>query len=104
MIKVTVMYPYVFGSRFDSEYYLCRHVPMVKKLLGDDLKRIDVDFGLVVDGCMQPEFSVMGHLHFESVEAFKASFGPHADMIQGDIQNYTDLIPKLQVSEIRALV
>jgi uncharacterized protein (TIGR02118 family) len=91
----------MFGSKFDFDYYLCKHVPMVKKLLGDNLKKVDVDLGLVVDGCMLPEFSVMAHLHFESVESFKSSFGPHADMIQGDIPNYTDLMPKLQVSEIR---
>lgn len=101
MIKVTVMYPYVFGSKFDVDYYLGRHVPMVKKLLGDDLKQINVDLGVVMDGCVQPEFSVMAHLHFESVESFKGAYVPHADMIQGDIPNYTDLMPKLQVSEIR---
>ena len=34
MIKVTVMYPYTEGARFDHAYYRDRHMPMVKARLG----------------------------------------------------------------------
>ena len=34
------------------------------------------------------------------VEAFQAGFGPHAEEILGDIPNYTDLAPTLQISEV----
>jgi hypothetical protein len=34
MIKVTVMYPYTEGARFDHAYYRDRHMPMVKAKLG----------------------------------------------------------------------
>jgi uncharacterized protein (TIGR02118 family) len=36
-----------------------------------------------------PTFTAMGHLYFDSVEAFQAAFGPHAGEIMGDIPNYT---------------
>ena len=36
----------------------------------------------------------------DSTEAFQASFGPHTQEILGDIPNYTDLTPVLQISEV----
>ena len=46
-------------------------------------------------------YIAMGHLLFDSVEAFQASFGPHADAILGDIPNYTNVQPAVQVSEVK---
>lgn len=48
-----------------------------------------------------PAFSAMGHLYFDSVEAFEAAFGPHAGAIMGDIPNYTNVQPTIQVSEVK---
>jgi uncharacterized protein (TIGR02118 family) len=42
----------------------------------------------------------MCHIFSESVDAFQAAFGPHAGEIQGDIANYTDLTPVMQISEV----
>ena len=42
----------------------------------------------------------MGHLFCDSVEAFEAGFGPHADDIMGGIPNYTDIAPVIQLSGI----
>ena len=42
----------------------------------------------------------MGHLFCDSVEVFEAGFGPHAEDIMGDIPNYTDIEPVIQLSGI----
>jgi uncharacterized protein (TIGR02118 family) len=42
----------------------------------------------------------MGHLYFDSPAAFAESFGPHAPTILGDIPNYTDIQPLVQISEV----
>jgi uncharacterized protein (TIGR02118 family) len=42
----------------------------------------------------------MIHLLFDSLEAFQGAFGPHAEAIMGDIPNYTDLEPVIQISEV----
>jgi uncharacterized protein (TIGR02118 family) len=42
----------------------------------------------------------MCHLYCPSVEAFQAGMGPHAQEIMGDIPNYTDLAPVIQISEV----
>ncbi len=42
----------------------------------------------------------MGHLFCESVEAFQAGFGPHTKEIMGDIPNYTNQKPIIQMSDV----
>jgi len=43
----------------------------------------------------------MGHIYCESAEAFQAAFAPHAQGIMGDIPNYTDIEPTIQISEVK---
>jgi uncharacterized protein (TIGR02118 family) len=102
MIKVSVMYPYAEGKKFDLDYYLNKHMPMVAEKLGDACKTTAVESGLggATPGST-PSFVAMGHLYFDSQEAFGASFGPHAAAIMGDIPNYTDIAPTIQVSEVK---
>ena len=46
-------------------------------------------------------YIAMGHLYFDSLEAFQQSFGPHAAVIMADIPNYTDTQPVIQISEVK---
>jgi uncharacterized protein (TIGR02118 family) len=43
----------------------------------------------------------MGHLYFETVDAFQTAFGPHTEAIMGDIPNYTNVQPVIQISEVK---
>ena len=76
MIKVSVLYPNTSGSRFDTSYYFTKHIPLVQEKLGSALKGL-------------------------SVEAFQQSFGPHAEAVVGDIPNYTDTQPTIQISDVK---
>lgn len=102
MIKVSVMYPNNEGSTFDMAYYCDKHMPMVRQKLGAALKGVAVEQGLAgpLPGS-PPPFLALGHLLFESVEAFQASFGPHAQAIMADIPNYTNTQPTIQISEVK---
>jgi len=102
MIKVSVFYPNEEGKKFDMEYYCNNHMPMVQQKLGAACKSIAVEQGL---GGAEPGsraiYIAMGHLYLDSVEAFQASFGPHASEIMGDVPNYTDIQPLIQISEVK---
>ncbi len=102
MIKVSVFYPNNEGSKFDIDYYCKSHIPMVQDKLGAALKGASVDQGL---GGPEPgsraTYVAMGHLLFESIEAFQGAFGPHAEAIMGDVPNYTDIQPLIQISEVK---
>jgi len=101
MIKVSVMYPNNAGARFDHDYYRDKHMPLVKARMGGACKYYTVDKGLAGGAPGAPATYVgMCHIFCDSVEAFQAGFGPHADEILGDIKNYTDLTPVIQISEV----
>ena len=101
MIKVSVMYPNVPGVRFDHDYYRDKHMPMLKSRMGESLRFYTVDKGLAGAAPGEPAPYVgMCHLFCDSVEAFQAGFGPHAQEIMADIPNYTDQSPVIQISEV----
>jgi len=102
MIKVSVLYPQKSGAAFDMTYYLTKHMPMVKQKLGAALKGMSVEQG-VSGGApgSAPAFVALGHLTFESADAFQKAFGPHAKEIMADIPNYTKIEPVIQVSDIK---
>ena len=102
MVKVSVLYPRQSGTKFDMQYYLNSHIKMVQRLLGSRLKGVTVEEGICG---MQPDspasYAAMGHLLFDSIADFQGSFGPHAQEIVGDIPNYTNTQPIIQISEVR---
>jgi uncharacterized protein (TIGR02118 family) len=76
-------------------------MPLVKARLGDACKFYTVDRGRAGGGPGVPAtYTAMCHFFCDSVEAFQAGFDPHAKEILGDIPNYTDLEPIIQISEV----
>ena len=103
MIKVSVLYPNGPDVSFDIDYYCNTHVPMVAELLGDALKGGQIDSGLAgAEAGADAPFAAMGHLMFDSVENFQASFGPNAAEIMSDLPNFTNSEPVIQISEVKA--
>jgi len=101
MIKVSVMYPNTPGARFDHAYYRDTHMPLVKARMGESCLYYTVDKGLGggTPGSPAPYIAIC-HIFSDSMESFQAGFSPHAPEILGDIANYTDLTPTMQVSEV----
>jgi uncharacterized protein (TIGR02118 family) len=101
MIKVSVMYPNKAGARFDEGYYLDKHMPLVKARMGSTLKFYAVEKGVAGGSPGDPAtYLMVAHLHCESTDDFQRGFGPHAQEIMGDIPNYTDQAPVVQISEV----
>jgi uncharacterized protein (TIGR02118 family) len=101
MIKVSVIYANKPGVRFDYDYYRDKHLPLIKKRMGAALKYYTIDKGLSggAPGTPAP-FVGACHLLCDSLEAYQSAFGPHAEEISGDIRNFTDVTPFLQISEV----
>ena len=102
MIKVSVLYPAGDNAKFDIDYYCKRHMPMVQEKVGPALKSMAVEQGVAgATPDAPPAFVAMGHLYFDSAEAFQTAFGPHAPEIMADIPNYTNVQPTIQISEVK---
>ena len=101
MIKVSVLYPAGDNATFDMDYYCKRHMSLVQERLGAACKRVAVDKGLSGGAPgTAPGYIAMGHLYFDSVGEFQTAFTPHASELLGDIPNYTNTKPVIQVSEV----
>jgi len=101
MIKVSIFYPNIRGSRFDFDYYLGQHMPLSLRLLGAAVKSVSIERG--VEGREResaPAHIAQCHFVCESREAFEAAFLPNASILTGDMPNYTDIEPVIQISEI----
>lgn len=101
MIKVSVMYPNNPAARFDHNYYREKHLPLIKRRMGSALAYYTIDRGLAGGAPNAPATYVSAcHLLCDSVATYQAGFGPHAKEISGDITNFTDIAPIVQVSEV----
>jgi uncharacterized protein (TIGR02118 family) len=100
MVKVTIFYPNSPGAKFDMNYYTTSHMPMVQRKVST-CKGIAAEKGLAGGAPgSAPTYIAIGHLLFDSVEAFESAFAPHAPEILADVPNYTNVQPILQINQI----
>lgn len=106
MVKISILYPNKKDGRFDMDYYLNVHMPMSIERLGAATGFVGVTVEEGVSGAepgSEPEYIAMCDYMFESLDAFMAAFMPHADLLQGDIVNYTDTSPVIQVNSVKII-
>ena len=93
-VKVSVLYPASEGATFDMDYYMSKHLPLCKEVLGPESYSAE-------KGIPGQPYIAIGHLIFESMEAMQQGMsGPRAVEAQADIPNYTNVTPQIQISEI----
>src|SRR4051794_12507596 len=101
MITLNVLYPDKDGAKFDMDYYLTSHIPMLKRVFGSALKGCVVEQGL---GGSAPgtkaEFAVLCHLRFDSVESYRQASVAVAGQVRNDVANYSSEAPIIQLSEV----
>ena len=101
MIQISVFYPQADGAKFDMTYYTDVHMPLVQRLTGDACRSVAVQKGLAGGAPgSPPPYIASGHLFFDSVQSFEQAFGPHAKEIMGDLPNFTNIEPTIQISEV----
>ena len=102
MITVNVLYRNSESVKFNMNYYLDTHIPLIRRLLGPALKGVLVQQGIGGGAPgSPPEYAVITALRFESMEAFQAVFPPHAAAVMADLANFTNVQPSIQFSEVR---
>lgn len=99
---VTILYPAKEGGTFDFDYYTEKHVPLVAGHIGANAVKAEVRKGVAsVDGSAPP-FVCLANIWINSVEEFNATLAKHGEEVLGDIPNFTNIQPILQVDEVVA--
>lgn len=100
MTIVSVLYPQTHDSRFDYGYYLHTHIPLVRErwsALG--LEKVEMVRGTASMDGGAPAFAMLTTLHFTSDDHLQQALGLHAEEVLGDIPNFTDVEPVMQMGE-----
>lgn len=101
MIIVSVMYPASEGAKFDVDYYLKTHVPMVGARWRDcGLREPKVLRGSSAPGGGAPAYSMIALLTFNSAAAFQQALDRHGAEIIGDIPNFSNVQPVIQINDV----
>ncbi len=103
MYNISVIYPPKEGYHFDFDYYLNTHMPRSIELLSvaPGFHRISVEQGVSIETPeLKSSFVAMCHFYFDSPEAFMTAFMPHAQELQSDIPNYTNIEPVIQINKV----
>ncbi|MCU1300356.1 MAG: hypothetical protein JWQ87_640 [Candidatus Sulfotelmatobacter sp.] len=96
---VTVVYPNKANSKFDFDYYMKKHIPLVEGLVG---KSIEVRRGMSSVTGSPAAFVCVAAIPIDSMAAFQAVLAQHGTEILADIPNYTNIEPLIQFDEVLA--
>jgi uncharacterized protein (TIGR02118 family) len=99
MIRLTVLYPKTDSSQFDLDYYLEKHIPLVKERLTPfGLVGVDMQEG-IAGGSPEsaPPYAMITGLIFNTTDELGNGMGTHGPELLGDIPNFTDVQPQTQI-------
>lgn len=102
MTRIAVLYPSTPEAKFDMDYFKGSHLRLIRSKLGPrGMVRVEMDRGTSgIDHDSPAPYAAVTYLVFKSVAAFRTAFTDVREDILGDLTNFTDITPHIQVSEI----
>ena len=103
-VTLSMQYPAESGSSFDWDYFLNHHIPLIETALDvEGTDRMEVALGL--SGAAPGEaatYQAVLLVDFDSITAFYHRWRQEQHRIMGDIVNFTNTRPQVQLSEVIA--
>lgn len=102
MISVMVLYPNRPGSRFDMDYYVHRHLKLVRdRLEPAGLRSMTIIEEKALDSSAGPQaYRLVADLRFDDLETTRKALAAHGPETQADIANFTDVVPVILIGEV----
>ncbi len=102
MISVVVLYPNKAGSKFDLDYYIRRHLPLVRdRLLPMGMRSFTYTVEHAIDPKAPPQaYRLSAELRFDDMESTARALEAHGPETQADIPNFTDVAPVILIGEV----
>jgi uncharacterized protein (TIGR02118 family) len=102
MFRVVILYPKSSSSYFDMDYYLSKHIPLVRDIFQhSSLGKVEIDTGIANAFPDQPvPYESISYFHFEKIEDFQQRMMVRGGEIVGDMHNYTNVQPIIQIDQI----
>jgi len=97
MMRCTVLYPNREGATFDFDYYMKKHIPLANDVLGGKFR---VNKPLPGPDGKPPAFLCVAHIDVPSPADFAARNKARGAELGGDVGNYTNVTPIIQMEEV----
>jgi uncharacterized protein (TIGR02118 family) len=98
-VILSVIYQLQPGQKFDVDYYMKTHIPLVQNRLKNlGLKGVQVLHGTGSPGGAPP-VKLIALLEFESLQSFQNGMEKHGAEIMGDVPKFTDTQPQIQFND-----
>jgi uncharacterized protein (TIGR02118 family) len=98
---ITVLYPAKDNDAFDFEFYLRRHVPLIRDILGDSLDRIEVRKGASSqDGAGSPTYTCVISIWIKDWPAYERAIAARASELIAEVPLFTKVMPVMQIDEV----
>lgn len=100
MNSVVVLYPNQPSSRFDLDYYVTSHLPLVRKLLAPmGMRSLTYTAIPPADQASPPKYRLIAELRFDDLAATQRALAAHGAETQADIPNFTDVAPTILIGD-----
>lgn len=103
MVKISILYPNDESATFDFDYFLDSHMPETIRLLCQypGYQGVSVERGVAGGLVGTPAtYQAICHFSFDSLAEFMDAYMTHAEELQADLVNVTNIEPVVQISEV----
>lgn len=96
MYKLTILYPYCEGGRFDMDYYCNVHMMDPNDIV---CRGAQVEFGISgLEEGTPPKYFCIAHCQYDTLEELMTYFKDNQKALFDDIPNFTNVTPEFQIS------
>ena len=89
---MTIVYQNKAGVRFDFDYYVNKHMPLIMKLYGKSISRFELRRGQPgADGALPPYVATIT-IWIADPKAFDAAAAEHQAGLRADVTKFTDAV------------
>jgi len=100
MFRLNVAYPAAANAKFDFDYYVTKHMPLIMSLVGESAVRFEAGKGLAGEGGAPAPYVATGQVYLKDLEGLQAAFVNHMPEIMADIAKYTNIAPVVNVEAL----
>lgn len=101
MLKFSIYYPFNQDVSFNYDYYLEKHIPLVKTELEDlGLEKLEVVMGQSGMMNKEPSFFAVANMYFEDAAAMANALKQGGQKLMEDLNNFTNSTPIQEISSI----
>jgi uncharacterized protein (TIGR02118 family) len=98
---INILYPAKDNDGFGFEFYIKKHVPLIKDILGNILHRIEVRKGVSShDGTGVPAFTCAICIWIADWPAYEKAIAARASELIAEVPLFTKVMPQMQIDEV----